>query len=210
MYFSKTPEIIKPFARHLLWQVATKENQLFLTFDDGPTPGVTDLVLDLLQKYNARATFFCVGKNVIEHPLLFKQIVERGHTVGNHTHNHLNGWETSKLNYLKNYLTCLNTFQSPWFRPPYGKITRSQAKAIGLRSKIVMWDVLSGDFDPKSSKEACLNRVIKHAKQGSIVVLHDSEKCKEKMLFALEGTLEHFSNLSYSFLGLNDYEFGQT
>lgn len=204
MYLAKTPNIVKPLTKDLIWHVNTGEKTLFLTFDDGPTPDVTDQVLDLLKKFNARACFFCVGSNVQKHRSLFRRIMDEGHSIGNHTFNHCNGWKTNNLAYYRSYLACANIMNSRLFRPPYGKISKSQAKAISSRSKIIMWDVLSGDFDVKSSPEKCLNRVVKNAKAGSIIVFHDSLKAKDRMLYALQGTLSHFNSLGYTFKALDN------
>ena len=123
------------------------EKVVYLTFDDGPTPEITSWVLDELKKYNAKATFFCIGKNVEQHPDLFNHILAQEHAIGNHTYNHLNGWETKSFPYLKDVVKCSKVFQSTLFRPPYGKLTRFQAKAILSDYTIIMWDVLSADFD---------------------------------------------------------------
>jgi len=201
---AKTPNILKPLTGKLMWHVDVKDEKiLFLTFDDGPTPQVTEKAMALLEKYNAIASFFCVGGQVEKYPDLYARI-KCVHTVGNHSNNHNNGWKTSLYAYLKSYLTCHTLVSSQWYRPPYGKITSSQSKAIRKRSKIVMWDVLSGDFDSKTNPEACLQRVINNAVPGSIVVFHDSKKAQHNMLYALEGTLKHFTALGYKFMGLDD------
>ena len=199
MYLSKTPDLVKPLSKDLYWRVKTDEKVLYITFDDGPTPGVTPGVLSLLASYNAKATFFCVGKNVRKHPEVFSELTEQGHVVGNHSYDHNNGWKTSGYNYLKSYLKCAELVDSGLYRPPYGKITLGQSKAISTRSKIVMWDVLSGDFDKKSSPETCAKRVIKHSEPGSIVVFHDSIKAAPRMQPALEAALQHFSDEGFRF-----------
>lgn len=203
MYLAKTPSIVRPLTKDLTWRVNTDEPCLYLSFDDGPTSGITDKVLEILKSYHAKATFFCVGKNVSANRDLFLKLLEDGHSVGNHTYDHVNGWKTSNISYLKSFLQCSQEFESDLFRPPYGKINRAQSKAIISRAKIVMWDVLSGDFDLKSTPEKCLSRVIKNAKSGSIVVFHDSIKAKERMFYALEGTLSHFSKQGYTFKALD-------
>ena len=159
---------------------ATEKN-IYLTFDDGPHPVATPFVLDELKKYTAKATFFCIGKNVIEHPAIYKRIIDEGHGVGNHTHNHLNGWKTNTNEYLNDVMIASKLFKSNLFRPPYGKLRSIQAKRIAdaiadKSAKIVMWDVLSGDFDETLSKEQCLKNVIDNTVEGSIIVFHDSEK----------------------------------
>jgi peptidoglycan/xylan/chitin deacetylase (PgdA/CDA1 family) len=181
------------------------EKVMYLTFDDGPHATVTPFVLQQLQQYNAKATFFCIGKNVVEQPTIYQQILNDGHSIGNHTHNHLNGWKTNDASYLKNIELAAQHIQSNLFRPPYGRIKKSQAKQLMLRNanmKIVMWDVLSGDFDTQLSPQKCLDNVLKNVTQGSIVVFHDSEKAFERLQYALPKTLEHFSNLGYTFKAL--------
>ncbi len=199
MYLSKTPAIVKPISKHLVWNVQDAGNKIYLTFDDGPTPDVTSGVLSLLDAYQAKATFFCIGKNVIEHPEIFQRTVLNGHSVANHSFSHENGWKTNNRDYYKSYLKCAEIVDSRLFRPPYGKITQSQARAIGKRSNIIMWDVLSGDFDPKTNANACARRVIKNTRPGSIIVFHDSFKAKDKMLPALEQCLDHFSDKGFEF-----------
>ncbi len=190
MYFKKTPDILKPIANDLVWDIKTDEDVIFLTFDDGPVPRVTPKVLDILDEYGAKATFFCVGENIEKYPHIFQDIIDRGHAVGNHTYSHENGWKTSQYNYLKSYLKCRELSGSDIFRPPFGRISRQQVKAIKRQSTIVMWDVLSGDFDPDCSKEQCLDNVMSHSESGSIVVFHDSIKAKDRLLYALPKMLE--------------------
>ncbi len=202
MYFSKTPQVIRPFAKDLLWCLPDSRKTIYLTFDDGPTPAVTEGVLDLLNTYQAKATFFCVGNQVAKYPDIFKSVLSNGHSVGNHTQNHLNGWKSKNIAYFKDYLECSKLVDSSFFRPPYGKISRSQATSIGKRSKIVMWDVLSGDFDVSSTPQDCSRRVQKHAQAGSIVVFHDSVKAEKNMFYSLEASLNHFSKQGYSFEAL--------
>ena len=213
MYFVKTPKFIQSFFKDYIWFINTNKKEIYLTFDDGPTPKVTDFVLRTLKNSNAKATFFCIGKNIEKHPEIFKKIIADGHTIGNHTHNHLNGWKTSLDVYIKNIEKCnlsINTQNakpqnqnSKLFRPAYGKIKKSQA--IKLKSQgydIVMWSVLSGDFDVKLSKEKCLNNVINNTEKGSIIVFHDSEKAFEKLQYVLPKVLAHFTNAGYIFKSL--------
>lgn len=199
MYLAKTPEILKPLAADLVWDIATKTKELFLTFDDGPDPEVTPQVLSILQEYNAKATFFCVGRNVEEYPELFNQILDEGHAIGNHTFDHEKGWETEVFPYLKSTLRCSEWVNSKLFRPPYGKISRQQVAALKTRYHLIMWDVVSADFDLRISPEKCLRNVTKNARAGSIVVFHDSQKCKKNVLFALPETLRYFSERNYTF-----------
>lgn len=198
-YLNKTPKIIRPLAKDLIWSLPAQTLTLFITFDDGPIPNVTPAVLAILDEYNAKATFFCVGENVKKHPDIYKMILEKGHSVGNHTHNHLNGWKSDNKEYKENILEAENYITSSLFRPPYGKITRSQIKLLKSDYKIIMWDVLSGDFDSKTTPEKCANNVIKNARDGSIIVFHDSLKAEKTMLSSLPLVLEHYSNLNYKF-----------
>ncbi|PCJ85979.1 MAG: polysaccharide deacetylase family protein [Flavobacteriales bacterium] len=210
MYLAKTPSLVKPFFKDFVWNFPTKEKILYLTFDDGPTSGITDWVLNKLKEFNAKATFFCIGTKVEQRPRLFQQILEEGHTIGNHTHNHLNGKKVSDEEYFENINMCQETIKSlhintssnnqiKLFRPPYGKITKSQISNLKSQYSIIMWDVLSGDFDLKISKEKCADNVLKNAKKGSIVVFHDYKKAKEKLFYALPKTLEHFSEKGFRF-----------
>lgn len=199
MYLAKTPEAVKPFAADLVWNFSRTEKSIYLTFDDGPTPGVTEKVLEILSRFNARATFFCIGGNVRTNPDLFMQIQESGHSVGNHTWNHMNGWKFSNYSYFRNILECAEWVPSKLFRPPYGRITRPQVKTLKKRFSIVMWDVLSGDWKQDLNPEKCLLNVISNGRQGSIVVFHDSLKAEKNMLFALPRTLEHYAKLGYEF-----------
>ena len=201
-YFVKTPVWLKKLYNNYVWDIKTTEKQLYLSFDDGPHPDVTPFVLDTLKKYNATATFFCIGKNVNAFPTIYQRILNEGHAVGNHTNNHLNGWKTQDEIYLDNILLADKTMQSLWFRPPYGRITRSQFKKLHAAKKdvkVIMWDVLSGDFDLRISKEKCLKNVLKHSVSGSIIVFHDSEKANERMSYALPEALKYFSEKGYVF-----------
>ena len=182
-----------------VWSIPTDGKKLFLTFDDGPTPEITDWVLETLEKFGAKATFFLIGKNVEENPEMVEKILSAGHTIGNHTHNHVNGWETSNSTYIKNTLKTEKILETNLFRPPYGRIKRSQTKVMSNRFKIIMWDVLSGDFDLHARKEKVLSNVTKHAEPGSIIVFHDSVKAKPRLQYALPKVLEYFINRGYSF-----------
>lgn len=202
MYLVKTPKFIQNLFPNFTWSIPATSRELFLTFDDGPIPEVTPWVLEQLEKYQAKATFFCVGDNVKKHPAVFQQVIDAGHSIGNHTHNHLNGWFTDNLPYFHNVRRCSEVVKSDLFRPPYGKIKPRQAQFLQRHYRIVMWDILSGDFDPKISKEQCLSNVVDKAKAGSIIVLHDSLKAKEKLYYVLPKILQHFSSLGYSFHSL--------
>jgi len=190
----------------LEWSVATSENAIYLTFDDGPVPSVTEFVLDQLKKYQAQATFFCVGDNVRKHPDIFQRIIAEGHSVGNHTYHHLNGWKHSNADYFSTIQSCQNIMESAgWvsiskqlFRPPYGKILPSQISYLKDKYRIIMWDILTGDYDPTLAKEKCLAKALT-AKAGSIVIFHDSYKAEQNMRFALPEFLEHYTQKGFVF-----------
>lgn len=177
------------------------EKRIYLSFDDGPHPQATPFVLDTLKQYNAKASFFCIGKNVQTFPEIYKRILLEGHAVGNHTHNHLNGWKTNDAGYFDNIKQAAQYIDSGMFRPPYGRITRFQAKHIQqkLGLQIIMWSVLSGDFDINISPTKCLQNVKRNAENGSIIVFHDSEKALERMRYALPELLNYFGNRGYEF-----------
>jgi peptidoglycan-N-acetylglucosamine deacetylase len=211
LYFTKTPWWLKKLYPRCIWDIPTKEKVLYLTFDDGPHPVATNFILDTLQQYRAHATFFCIGKNVAAHTSIYRSIIDAGHRVGNHTFNHLNGWKVSDESYVQNILEAGKYIDSNLFRPPYGRITRFQVKLLsGIRNspvnknfRIIMWDVLSGDFDQRIAGDVCGQRVIKNAQPGSIVVFHDSEKAFPRLKEALPKTLDYFSKKGYRFEALN-------
>ena len=201
-YIAKTPKWVKKLFTGSIWEMPQTKKAIYLTFDDGPHPVITPFVLDELKKFNARATFFCIGKNVAENPLVYKRISDEGHAIGNHTFNHLDGWKTDNAEYLHNILEARKYIDSDLFRPPYGRITRSQHKNLTQQAKpfkIIMWSVLSGDFDVNITPEQCCQTVLKNTKSGSVIVFHDSEKARERMQFALPAVLKHFSEKGYAF-----------
>lgn len=204
MYLVKTPALLKPLAKDLLWYVADAQQEIYFTFDDGPTPGVTEDALNLLSRFNAKATFFCLGKNAEAHPGIMRRIVAEGHAVGNHTYNHPDGWKTPHMEYLRNVVQAKRTIDSTLFRPPYGRITPAQVNALKNQFTLVMWDVLSADFDAANTPEACLENVVRNVSPGSIVVFHDSVKARRNMLYALEGSLEQLSSAGYIFRALSN------
>ncbi len=199
MYLVKTPSFIQKCFPKFLWRQETKEKALYLTFDDGPIPEVTPWVLDQLDQYKAKATFFCVGENVNKHPDIFAALIQRGHRVGNHTQHHLSGWATSTSKYLENVEQCAVEVSSNLFRPPYGRLRPKQAKLLREKYTIVMWDVLSGDFDVNISGEQCWKNVQRNVQPGSVVVFHDSLKAKELLFEVLPKTLSYFKNKGYIF-----------
>ena len=208
-YLSKTPNIIQRLFKNYIWRFPiTDRKVIYLTFDDGPTPEITEWTLQELKKFNAKATFFCIGKNIENHPEIFQKIIENGHSIGNHTHNHLNGWKTNNVRYFENTLKCEktiqqfndSTIQQKLFRPPYGKIKPRQAKELIKKEvKIILWDILSGDFDAKLSKEKSLENCIKHSKNGSIIVFHDSVNAADKLKHVLPQVLTHFNEKGFVF-----------
>jgi len=183
-----------------VWDMKEKGKAIYLSFDDGPEPGITSFVLDELAKYDAKATFFCIGKNRVEHPEVYDRILAEGHAVGNHSFDHLDGWETKDAVYLDNVLKAKRYINSNLFRPPYGKLTRRQQRQLIREGfKIIMWNVLSGDFDKTISPEQCCVNVIKSAGEGAIIVFHDSKKANEKMSYSLPLVLKYFTEKGYRF-----------
>lgn len=211
MYSVRPHLLMRKLYPSAIWRIPTKEKKLFLTFDDGPIPEVTPWVLAQLKKYNAKATFFCIGDNINKHSGIFQQIVSEGHSIGNHTCHHLDGWKTKTKEYLENIEHCEKNIQSavyrlrlttnskPLFRPPYGKMRRSQYSILNTQYSVIMWDVLSGDFDQTISEEKCLKNVLSKTREGSIVVFHDSIKAKKNLHYVLPKFLEHFSEKGFAF-----------
>lgn len=190
-YLTKTPAILKSLYKSCIWNFSPATNAVYLTFDDGPHPKATPFVLEQLKKYDAKATFFCIGKNVVEHPAIYQQILLEGHAVGNHTHNHLNGWNTGTDKYVANIKEAAGYIRSDLFRPPYGRISPFQVKQLKKDYRIVMWDILSADFDTAITGDACVQNVVFKLQPGSIVVFHDSQKAWDRMSHALPRVLEH-------------------
>ncbi len=210
MYFVKTPWLLKKMYPDFLWKIATKEKVLYLTFDDGPHETATPFVLDELKKWNAKATFFCIGKNVADHPGIYRKILEEEHLVGNHTHNHLNGWKTDDTLYINDIIEAAKHINSRLFRPPYGRIKKFQASILQRKENplhqlfsVVMWDVLSGDFDVTLSPQNCLQNVTKHSESGSVIVFHDSTKAWSRMSYALPKVLQYFTEKGFVFKALS-------
>lgn len=195
-FWVKTNRFIKLLFPKYVWAIPNDAKKVFLTFDDGPTPEITEWVLEQLHNYNAKATFFCIGNNIKKQPEIFNKIIAQGHAIGNHTFNHLNGWKTSTEEYIENIKLCQSEIKNPksqipnLFRPPYGKIKPSQSKRLrNLGYKIVMWDIISYDFDQSISKEECLHNVLDNIKPGSIIVFHDSIKARKNLEYILPKTL---------------------
>ncbi len=198
----KTPFWLRLLYPGCTWRMDTTEKVIYLTFDDGPHPTITPFVLDELKKYDAKATFFCIGNNVVDHPEVYTRIINEGHSVGNHTYNHVNGWKTATADYVNNITKAQAHINSKLFRPPYGRITYAQLKVLKEKEhafKPIMWSVLSGDFDTGLSPDNCYKNVIKHSGSGSIIVFHDSEKAFERMSYALPLVLQYFINKGFRF-----------
>lgn len=203
MYFIKTPEILKRLYPRQVWSLPETRKEIFLTFDDGPTPSITDWTLKELKKFGAKATFFLVGQNAEKYPDLIEAIRKEGHSIGNHTYKHLNGWSTNTNAYIKDILRCNEIVDSKLFRPPYGRITKSQTSIMLNRYQVVMWDVLSGDFDQTITKERCLKNVLNNTQAGSIIVFHDSVKAADRMQYALPRVLEYYAKKGFAFSPLS-------
>ncbi len=201
-YFVHTPWWLRRLYPGCRWEMPAAGKTLYLSFDDGPHPEATPFVLDQLAQYQARATFFCIGKNVAAHRELYRDILDKGHRVGNHTYHHLNGWKTTDEEYLADIRAAKEEIDSRLFRPPYGRIRRFQLRLLqgkGLQLQTIMWTVLSGDFDPAVSGERCAARVIRYARDGSIVVFHDSAKALPSLRVALPAVLKYFTEKGYRF-----------
>lgn len=199
MYLIKTPGFVKEFFPQLTWEMPAGQRTIYLTFDDGPHPDITPQVLAILKKHEAHATFFCVGENIEKHPGTFQLLQESQQGIGSHTYHHLNGWASDNVQYFKNVKRAATLAGSALFRPPYGRIKPSQVSFIQRHYQIIMWSVLSGDFDKMISGKKCFENIRKNTGDGSIIVFHDSAKAKDRLLYALPRTLDHFSNLGYKF-----------
>jgi peptidoglycan-N-acetylglucosamine deacetylase len=194
-YFIKTPWIAKKIFSSYVWSLPAEDNAVYLTFDDGPHPTITPWVLEQLKEYNAKATFFCIGNNIEKCPDVYQKVLNEGHAVGNHTYHHLNGWKTDDKKYIEDVSHAAGIIKSNLFRPPYGRIKNSQAKKINdalktNEGRIIMWDVLSADFDLSFSPDQCLNHVLENVSSGSILVFHDSEKAYNNLRYILPETLK--------------------
>ena len=200
----RTPFILPWLYPTLLWRGDAGAKEIFLTFDDGPVPGPTEFVLDTLKQARVKATFFSIGDNVKKHPQIFQRIAEEGHAIGNHTFNHMKGWNNSDDDYLTNIEQCdlALGFKTYLFRPPYGRIKRSQVQKLG-RYKIVMWDVLTSDYSKSMSPQKCLAGSIRATRPGSIVVFHDSLKAQRNMTYALPRYIDHFLNQGFTFKSIS-------
>jgi len=210
----KTPLVVKKLLPDYVWEISSTDKIIYLTFDDGPTPEITDWTLKTLEEYNAQATFFCIGNNIKKHPEIFKKIRDNGHHIGNHSYTHLKGWKTKSKEYILDVESCQEIINSEiensellgtkLFRPPYGQIKPKQGKALlNLGYKIIMWNVLSFDWDKNVRPETCFNNVISKSQPGSIIVFHDSIKASKNLKYALPKVLEYFSKRNYLFKSLD-------
>lgn len=202
MNIVRPPQMLRSLYRDSLWRMDKTRPELYLTFDDGPIPGLTPWVLDVLKDYQAKATFFCVGDNIRKNGNIFERVLAEGHQVGNHTYNHLKGWKTKTADYLHNAGLCQQYTQTALFRPPYGRIKKSQYRALKQHYTMVFWDVLSYDYDRFTQPETCLQNVIKYTRNGSIILFHDNIKAEQNIKFALPRFLEHSLKLNYTFTRL--------
>jgi peptidoglycan/xylan/chitin deacetylase (PgdA/CDA1 family) len=182
-----------------IWRMPGSGKTVYLTFDDGPTPGVTEQVLSMLAEVGAKGTFFCIGNCVEKHPELFHKLLEDGHAVGNHTYSHHNGWQVSMNNYIEDVKKCNQIFKSKLFRPPYGKLSPRQFIHLRKMYSIIMWDVLSMDYDTRLSSETCLNNVLHHVRNGSVITFHDSVKAWPRLKEILPQILHELSNQGFTF-----------
>lgn len=199
MNWVKPPLYSDKIFKNFVWNIPNEENKVYLTFDDGPTEGVTQQVLEILDKYNIKATFFCLGRNIDRYKSIFNNIIEKGHSVGNHSYSHLNGWKTENTEYFNDIEYASTIIENKIYRPPYGKIKPSQYKELKQHYKLIMWDVLTGDYNKKLSGEDCYTNVVDNVKSGSVIVFHDSEKAKENLLYALPKTIEYLLKQGFGF-----------
>ena len=206
LYFHKTPLWLQKVYTGLTWSIDSSDKTIYLTFDDGPIPEVTSFVLNQLRQYQAKATFFCVGHNIEKFPLAFNEIIEEGHSIGNHTYNHLIGWHTPTVQYLESIERCQNEIEKytgiqnrKLFRPPHGRISKKQMAFLKGNYEIVMWTYLTGDFDIALKKEKCLKSAIMKTEVNDIVVFHDSLKACKHLKYVLPEFLKHFSKLGFQF-----------
>lgn len=205
MYFITSPWWLKKFYSSLTWRIPSDDKTVYLTFDDGPHPTITPFVLDLLMEHKAKATFFCIAKNVVNNMGVYSRIINEGHSIGNHTYDHLNGWKTDDRTYLENVVKAKEVIDSKLFRPPYGRISKFQIQQLKSIFNIIMWDVLSADFDINISPQQCLENVVRNVRPGSIIVFHDSEKAYSRLQYALPKTLEFLSQEGYACKPITSY-----
>lgn len=194
----RLPSFLRWIYPNAIWNLPSERKVVYLTFDDGPTPVVTEKILTLLEDYQAKATFFCIGKNIEQHPELFKLVKVKGHHIGSHTYSHKNGWESNSTDYLTDYQKGRELASSNLFRPPYGRILLNPLQTIQKQDKVIMWDILSKDYDASLTPETVLNNVLRNIKPGAIIVFHDSEKAKKNVIAVLPQLLQYLKQHGYS------------
>lgn len=202
MYFVNAPFFLRWYYPDVTWNKSRADKTLYLTFDDGPIPEITPWILDVLAQYNIKATFFCVGENISKHPYIYQRLVDEGHRIGNHTYNHLKGWDQEDNYYVENVYKCHALTQSNLFRPPYARAKKSQLKKLKKDFQFIYWDVLSGDFDLELTPKKCFQNVINYTKNGSIIVFHDNIKAIPRVQYALPKVIDYFLEKGYSFATL--------
>jgi peptidoglycan/xylan/chitin deacetylase (PgdA/CDA1 family) len=193
----QVPQFIRWFFPGTIWRLATAQPSIYITFDDGPVPEVTPQVLEILDKYQVKATFFCVGENVARYPTLFGEVLAHGHAVGNHSYNHLRGTQTSTQRYVENFEKADTLIKSPLMRPPYGRITPAQRRILSQKYKIIMWDYITYDFDARYNAQSIMRDIKKYSRNGSIVIFHDSIKASKNMLEVLPLAIEYWQSQGY-------------
>ncbi len=200
MNINKPPNWIRKLYWSFNWRISDKSKSLYLTFDDGPTPEITLWVLAQLDKYNAKATFFCIGRNVEKYPDIYQAIINKGHAVGNHTYSHLKGWRTKNNEYINDIKLAAQFIKSKLFRPPYGKIRQQQIRKLKKYGfKLFMWDVLSEDYNHNVSEQQCFENVKQYMQQGSIIVFHDSVKAEKNLFATLPVVLKTYTEKGFVF-----------
>lgn len=199
MYFINAPFFLRWYYTDVIWNKSRREKKLYLTFDDGPIPEITPWILNTLNQYGIKATFFCVGENITKHPEIYQRLVEEGHRIGNHTYNHLKGWDCGDQAYINNVYQCHQLTKSNLFRPPYARAKKSQLRKLKNDFEFIYWDVLSGDFDIELAPEKCYQNVINYTKNGSIIVFHDNIKAIPRVKYALPKVIAYFLDKGYTF-----------
>ena len=204
MIITKSPRLLVKLMPRLTWEINGQEKKVYLTFDDGPTPDVTPWVLEKLKKYNAKGTFFALGRNVDHNPEIYRQICDEGHSVGNHTYSHLKGWGCTNQTYFEDIELARSLIKSNLFRPPYGRIKPSQVKELQKTFRIIMWSVLSVDYNRRISGDRCVRNVMENVRSGSIIVFHDSAKSRKNLYHALPVVLDRLAEQGYRMEGIVD------
>jgi peptidoglycan-N-acetylglucosamine deacetylase len=202
--FVKPPRWVRKISSGVVWRIADDDLVLYLTFDDGPVLGLTEWILEELEKYGAKATFFCVGENVTRNPELYAKILGAGHVAGNHTFSHLNCYQTSLRDYVKDVYKARKVIDSRLFRPPYGRIRPLAGRILLPRFRIILWDVLSMDYEVDLEPRMVMYNVVTKTRPGSIIVFHDNIKARVNLEYALPRILDHFSKAGYRFLALDE------